>query len=50
MITCTFDAKTYTREGLARLLEQAAECVREGETEVGGYASADFNLRVEEDE
>ena len=43
----TFDAAADTREELAALLERAAGCVREGETEVGGYSDSDFNLFLE---
>jgi hypothetical protein len=49
VLTAKFDATADTREELAALLERAAGCVREGETEVGGYSDSDFNLLVEDD-
>jgi len=48
MVKVIFDTETATIEEAANFLEYAAERIREGETQVGLYGSAEWNMMVTE--
>ena len=49
-IRVTFDCQASNRDEAVEMLKRAILCIRDGETEVGGYQAADFNLMVTGDE